>query len=159
MNTQPHYQTEGARLSLYASAAQWKGTPFRKGAAIKGAGVDCVNLASELYRESGFDAKFSQRQVKYSLDGGKHCRESKLAIWLQESPRFIRTEHAGAHQIGDLVVFKMRENGVAWHCGVMVAENVFVHAMKPHGVVLANIFDPTWSSRVNAVYRPVERSA
>lgn len=150
----PFYRDAVKAVTLAKMAHKWIGTPFRKGASIKGAGVDCVNLANCIYADSGFDADFDQRTVKYSLDGGQHSRESKLALWLRDSKKFARTE-GGELMIGDLLVFRMRENGVAWHCGLVVSANIFVHAMKPHGVVAANTEDPTWKRRIEGVYRPI----
>lgn len=159
MNTLPFYRTVESTKALATAAASWLGTKFHKGASIKGAGVDCVNLANAIYVESGFNPRFNPRDVKYSIDGGKHCRESKLAVWLSLSDRFLKLEKGEARQVGDLLVFKMRDNGVDWHCGLMVGENGFVQAMKPHGVVTSNILDPTWATKLSGVYRPVERTA
>ncbi|MGH7053678.1 MAG: hypothetical protein ACREFA_07660, partial [Stellaceae bacterium] len=39
---------------VVAEAESWIGTPFHHEAAVRGAGVDCLNLLAEVYCAAGF---------------------------------------------------------------------------------------------------------
>lgn len=134
--------------SIPEIARRWIGTPFRKGAAILGAGVDCVHLALEIYREAGLP--ITDTFGDYSLDGGRHLETSKVVSWLKESPHFKRVE---CDEPGDLILFRI--GGVEHHVGVGVSGSTFVHAIKKHGVIESNLADSTWTKRRSLVYRPI----
>ena len=146
----PAFQSDAAKAKLLQVARSWIGTPFRKGASIKGAGVDCVNLAASIYTESGFYV--SRSFPGYSLDEGSHSTKSKIETWLKLSAD--RFEEVVDFGIGDLLVFKM--GFVTHHVGVMITNSTFINAMKGYGVVELNIEDRTWARRLQSAHRPIE---
>lgn len=137
--------------TLSVSALHWGGTPFHFNAAKIGVGVDCVNLAAELYKDAGFDAGFSGEE--YRLSQGAHSTQSRLMAWLQKSPRFcqVRTDEAKA---GDLLC--LRIGRVEHHCGVLLnsEEGIFIHAMQRYGTRIERI-GPQWERRITAAFRPL----
>jgi cell wall-associated NlpC family hydrolase len=149
----PAYCTEEARLRLYGAALSWVGTPFAAHADIKGAGVDCVNLAVSVYVDSGFI--FIWNPPAYTLDAGSHLALSKVVEWLEASGKFDRV---GLHsEIGDLLLFRVGgKNSVIHHVGVKVSKSHFIQAIRHYGVVLSPLADPTWAARLERVYRPME---
>lgn len=138
--------------ALMDAAIRWLQTPFRKASCALRGGVDCVRLANIVYKESGFDTGFDPKKVKYSLDGGRHRKNSKVIEWIEKSGHFDRV-FVKKPEIGDLIVFKI--GGVGHHVGVMVNLVNFVHCIKHHGTILSLFDDTTWKSRVEAVYRPM----
>jgi cell wall-associated NlpC family hydrolase len=141
------------RIYLLEQAEAWHGTPFIPHAKVKGAGVDCVHLCAEIYIACGALKKFDP--PNYTIDGGSHCKESKVLQWVLESGRFIEVTEKG---IGDLVCFKMWK-GVEHHVGIVLNETTFLHAERDIGVHYSNLDDSTWSLRLRKIYRPVEVAA
>ena len=147
----PAYQSPEMQRRLLASALTWVGTPFRGHANIKGAGVDCVNLAVSVYAESGF--YFVYNPPSYTLDGGKHLAVSKVASWLEASGKFDHIE--GDTAVGDTLLFKIG-CGVEHHVGVQITSALFIHSIRGYGVIESNVADPSWASRFTRAYRPME---
>lgn len=143
------YSTEFAKEKLLSGARSWIGTPFRKGASIKGAGVDCVQLAACIYADSGH--RFTWNPPTYTLDGGRHCEVSKVTEWLERSGSFKRTEAA---KVGDLLLFKMAGH-IEHHVGIKITASTFIHSIKRIGTVESNLGDPTWGGRISLTYRPI----
>ncbi|MHB8520734.1 MAG: C40 family peptidase [Limisphaerales bacterium] len=77
---------KGGTTNLVTAARSWLGTPFHAHSAIKGAGVDCVHLAAEIYRAAGIIDNFLPPQ--YSLDGGQHLDVSVIETYLEGLPQF-----------------------------------------------------------------------
>ncbi len=100
---------------LQFAAESWLGTPFVPYAAIRGAGVDCVNLCAELLKGCGFEVPANQAWPRYAIDGGKHNRESQLTAWLDSNPGFQRVWLRGGAVLytaadampGDLLCFRL----------------------------------------------------
>ncbi|HEV8523078.1 MAG TPA: NlpC/P60 family protein [Terriglobales bacterium] len=143
--SQPHKIPE-----LLAAAQSWIGTPFRPHASIKGAGVDCVHLAFEIYRECRFHFTFDP--PKYSMDGGRHLKMSKVIAWLEQSDSFDPV--VGDTMPGDLLLFNMGR--VDHHVGVKLEGTRFINAINRYGVRELDLMDPTWRCRFTVAYRPME---
>jgi cell wall-associated NlpC family hydrolase len=146
----PAYQSVQMQQRLYAVAMSWLGTPFRGHADIKGAGVDCVNLAVSIYAESGFT--FVYNPPSYTLDGGRHIPLSKVTTWIEASGKFDRVE--GPAAIGDVLCLRIGK--VEHHVGIKISEASFIQAVRHYGVILSNVADPTWAKRLTRIYRPME---
>lgn len=140
----------------------WLGTPFVPYAAIRGAGVDCVNLCAELLKGCGFEVPANQAWPRYAIDGGKHNRDSQLTAWLDNNRGFARVWMRGeaAHYTaavampGDVLCFRLGRS--AHHAGLLVAGTKFVHAMFGRKVMFATLADLSFSRRIESVYRPLE---
>jgi len=147
----PAYQSKEMQRRLLAAALTWIGTPFRAHADIKGAGVDCVNLAVSVYAESGFF--FVYNPPSYTLDGGRHLPKSKIVTWLEASGKFDLI--AGDSTIGDALIFRIGK-GVEHHVGVQITDALFIHSIRGYGVIESNVADPSWAGRLSSFYRPME---
>lgn len=137
------------KIYLLEAAESWLNTPFVPHAKVKGAGVDCVHLCAEIYMACGALKKFDP--PGYSIDGGSHCKQSKVLQWVIESGRFVSV---GIPQAGDLLCFRM--GGVEHHVGIVLNEDTFIHAEQNIGVHYSNMKDSTWAGRLRWIYRPVE---
>ena len=140
--------------ALQAAATGWIGTPFIKGAAVQGAGVDCVHLVGEIYRECGFldDYQFPN----YTLDEGSHLALSKVIAWVESSGKFLLLEKTEAIQGGDLLCFQYR-SAVVHHVGLAVSSSDFVHCMRRISVINAKLEDSTYKRILRGVYRPIRK--
>lgn len=150
----PAYHLTIRRLELIDAARSWLGTPFRKGAAIKGAGADCVHLAHEVYAASGF--QLPPIATEYSLDAARHLKLSKLIQWIEASARFSSLSSPLSSVPGDLLLFTIGR--IEHHVGIQITASTFINAIKRHGVCELNLHDSTWAKRLSAVYRPMEEA-
>lgn len=146
----PFFETTEKQEELRRVAGQWRGTPFVPHARIKGAGVDCVHLAAEIYRECGHLDQF--QPGTYTMDGGFHNPLSQVLTWLELSPRFAPASLPA--NTGDLLCFRIGRS--VHHVGIALSPRHFLHVMRGSTATIARIDDPTWSKRLTAVYQPVE---
>lgn len=129
-------------------AKEWVGTPFFPYMAKKGVGADCVHLALAIYQEAGVVPAW-ESLPRYHLDGGEHLDKSIVIQWLESHPYMIWVE---SPEIGDLIT--LQYGRVIHHVGVMVGERMFVQCIRKYGVIESDLRDPTWSQRVQSVWRP-----
>lgn len=150
------YFSSATRCELFTSeAGRWLGTPFIPHAAVRGAGVDCVNLGREIYRACGLT--FPQSLPNYSMDGGKHNPESQLIAWLEASGGFRHIgdrSQVGLVDLGDTLCFKIGRS--AHHTGFSVGGTQFVHCLFGREVMVGDLRDKTFLRCLAAIYRPLE---
>ena len=144
------------RPDVVAAARGWLGTPYRHQAACRGAGCDCLGLVRGIWREI-YGAE-PQAAPPYSPDWGEP--QGHEALW-QAAARYLRERAPGeATEAGDLLLFRMRERGLAKHLGIRAEDPrgtpTFVHSMSGRGVVESPLSAP-WARRVVAhfVFPPV----
>jgi cell wall-associated NlpC family hydrolase len=149
------------RNKLCLEAAKWIGTPFAPHAAIRGAGVDCVNLVGQLLTACGHAEKFEM--PKYVMDGGKHNRTSQLTDYLDGRADFIRVSSKTGvispakpewTEPGDVLCFTLGRS--SHHCGMFLHGKTFVHALYGRKVSFASLADKTFERCLTAIYRPLE---
>lgn len=130
-------------------ARSWLGTPYRHQASVAGVGADCLGLVRGVYR--GLLGHEPCRTPQYSMDWGE-CGGGELLLaaarqWLVERP-------TPGPEIGDVILFRMRDGAVAKHLGIVSAVGAapaFVHAYTGHGVVESPLSAP-WLRRVVAAF-------
>jgi cell wall-associated NlpC family hydrolase len=132
-----------------AEALTWVGTPFAPHTKAKGVGCDCVQLALGIYQAAGLIPE-GEQFPPYRLDVSAHLDQSVVLEWLEDSGYF---EIAPAPEAGALVAFKFGR--VVHHVGVLVGPAEFVHCWKRYGTVKNTLEDPTWSKRLDSVWRPL----
>ena len=136
------------RAVAVASAKTWLGTPYRHQASARGYGADCLGLVRGVWRElCGVEPV---RVPPYTSDWSEAEQEERL--W--EAARHHLTEVARLPEPGDVLLFRMRERGVAKHLGILSASDAtprFIHAYQGHGVV-ESPFSAPWRRRAIAVF-------
>jgi cell wall-associated NlpC family hydrolase len=179
--SRPFFHSPDRLADLSAAAESWLRTPFHPRARIKGAGVDCVQLAAAIYLELGAipDVPFPH----YTMDGGTHLTESLVISYVEGLGCFQRIEPrwgkppssqvkqckscgpaagplprftVGEFFAGDFLGFQIGK--VVHHCGVFLGGSRFIHTFKPYAVHYGNLLDPTWLKRLVTVHRPIERA-
>lgn len=153
----PFFQSMASKGELICAASEWHGTPFKAHGKVRGVGVDCVQLAAQIYQRVGFIETCAF--PPYVMDGGQHNNSSLLVEWVESTNRFIcvwtdRTDLAGSpvSACGDLLCFRIGR--VAWHVGIAVNPVKFVHVFQGSAVAEAQINDSTWRKRLTRIYRP-----
>ncbi|WP_297774709.1 NlpC/P60 family protein [uncultured Roseovarius sp.] len=139
---------QGARI--VAVARRWIGTPYRHQAACRGAGCDCLGLVRGVWRE--VRGAEPERPPAYSMDWAEPARQE--ALW-QAAARHLRAKVLSDEAAGDVLLFRMREGGIAKHLGIMAetgARATFIHAYSGHGVVETALSAP-WRRRIVARFQ------
>lgn len=152
----PFFDSPGRQQLLGVSAARWIKTPFILGAAVCGAGVDCVRFVASVLVECGHLDGYTF--PAYSVDGGSHLDKSLVEAWLEGNPRF---EPVPVSELmpGDVLAFRIGR-GVSHHVGLYNGRppGAIWSAMGNDGVQARTLRDPTWGRRLVRAWRPMELS-
>lgn len=135
----------GGRAVVAARA--WIGTPYRHQASCRGAGTDCLGLLRGIWREI-YGAE-PEPVVAYTPDWGEPQGEEIL--WAAARRHLVEKAPEAAAP-GDVLLFRMRDAGIAKHLGLqgrVGAAASFIHAYSGHGVV-ESPFSAPWARRVVA---------
>lgn len=132
---------------IVAAARGWIGTPYVHQSATRGAGCDCLGLLRGIWRE----LRGEEPEVipAYSIDWSEPQGEERL--WAAASRHLVAKDRKEA-AAGDVLLFRMRDQGVAKHLGVQgrIGEQAsFIHAYTGHGVVESPLSAP-WRRRIVA---------
>lgn len=110
---------------VVAAARRWIGTPYHHQASILGIGADCLGLIRGVWREIyGEDA---ESPPGYSRDWGETSGAETL---INAALRHLVTRAPGAEEIGDVLIFRMREGAVAKHAALLATPGTMIHAME-----------------------------
>lgn len=133
------------RSEIVAAARAWIGTPYVHGAALRGAGCDCLGLIRGVRAGLGgaVPARLPPYPPGWALRGEGEPLAEALPAWLPP---------AGAAAPGQVLVFRLRPGAPAAHLGILTAtgpEARFVHAYDRHGVIESPLGMP-WARRLVA---------
>lgn len=134
---------------IVEAARGWVGTPYVHQCAVRGAGSDCLGLIRGIWREV-YGAE-PEAVPAYSMDWSEPQGEERL--W-DAAGRHLTPKHPEQAQIGDVLLFRMRQGGVAKHLGILAQMDAparFIHAYSRYGVVESPLTAP-WRRRVVACF-------
>lgn len=140
--------------AVLAEARAWLGTRYVHQASVRGAGCDCLGLLRGVWRALYGDEP--EVAPAYTADWSEASRQERL--WAA-AMRHLVARPPGVEAAGDVLLFRMRERGVAKHLGVagqVGAEPTFVHAYTGHGVIESPLSAP-WRRRIVARFSFPER--
>lgn len=132
---------------VVAEARSWIGTPYRHQASCRGAGTDCLGLLRGVWRAIYGDEP--ETVPAYSMDWSEPARDEVL--W-RAARRHLRVKSLNDHAPGDVLLFRMRDAGVAKHLGIagrIGDAPTFIHAYSDHAVVESPLSLP-WQRRIVA---------
>ena len=135
---------------IVAVARGWIATPYRHQASRRGSGADCLGLIRGVWRTIYGDEP--ENVPRYSMDWSEPQKEE--ALWCAAA-RHLVAKPVGDLSAGDVILFRMRQNSVAKHLGIVTdagADAAFVHAYSGHGVVESPLSLP-WRRRVVACFK------
>lgn len=132
------------RHDIIAEAASWLGTPYHHRASLKGVGCDCLGLVRGIYRVV---CGPEPREVPAYPQANDGTETERLIAALDAHLR--RMPPPGAP--GDVIVFRLRANFPARHCGVLVEPARFVHAVSVRSVSLVAL-SAWWRKRIAGVF-------
>ena len=104
------------RETIIAVARGWLGTPYHHQASVKGVGCDCLGLIRGVWRE--LCGPEPEDMPPYTRDWGNATgSETLIAAACRHLTKLADVGEAGP---GDVLVFRMRDRGVAKHAGVLI---------------------------------------
>lgn len=111
-------------------ALSWDRTPYHHAARLKGVGVDCAMLLSEVYEAACLIPRVVPED--YPMDWANHRDEERIKEWVE---RFAVPLPDGAlPQPADLVLYRF---GRCYsHAGIVVAWPNIIHAVRRIGMVV-----------------------
>ena len=127
---------------VVAEARRWIGTPYVHQASVLGAGCDCLGLIRGVWR--ALHGSEPEAVPAYTADWSE---PQGAEVLFAAALRHMGAEH-GAWSPGQVLLFRMRDGGVAKHLGVL-ADQTFIHAYTGHGVLESPLSAP-WRRRVVA---------
>lgn len=132
---------------ILAAARSWIGTPYSHQASAKGLGCDCLGLLRGIWREvMGAEP---ETVPPYTEDWAEPERREVL---LEAATRWLQPKQLSLAEPGDVLLFRMRDNGIAKHLGIQSRTGAvpsFIHAYTGHGVTESPLSRP-WQRRVVA---------
>lgn len=140
------------RKDIVTVARSWIGTPYRHMQRIKGAGTDCIGLVvgvhNELYpNEPVTDAVIPNYTPWWAEETGIEL----LASSIGEHDHGIAIKPADALP-GDVFVMRMKERGIAKHCGFYSYDGNIIHSYSGHSVLETHLPD-SWRRRIKYAFR------
>ncbi|SIO11088.1 putative phage cell wall peptidase, NlpC/P60 family [Rhodovulum sp. ES.010] len=143
----------GNRVAM--EARLWIGTPYRHQGSRIGAGADCLGLLRGVWR--ALYGTEPEAVPPYTPDWSEPQGEETL--W-EAAQRHLVDKPVGNAAPGDVILFRLRDTGVAKHLGVQGragAQASFIHAYQGHGVVESPLSAP-WARRIVARFEFPERT-
>lgn len=140
---------------IVQSALGWVGTPYRHQASCRGGGADCLGLLRGVWREIyGCEP---EAVPNYSADWSEP--QGKEFLW-HAAKRHLKPQFGADFGMADVLLFRMRDVGVAKHLGLVTSVDKsveFTHAYSGQGVVVSPLSEP-WRRRIVARFRFPERN-
>lgn len=136
-------------MTAFDLARGWIGTDYVHQASSKGAGTDCLGLIRGIWRE--LYGEEPCQVPAYSRDWAEPGRDEVL--WRAAARHLVHRDGAKP-EVGDVLLFRMRDGAVAKHLGIYGLEHgcpSFIHAYEGHGVILSPFSEP-WQRRVVAAF-------
>ncbi len=131
------------------SARQWIGTPYVHQASRRGAGCDCLGLIRGVWRDVHGAEPAALPPYTRDWSEPEGCE-----VLLEAARRFLTERPASVIEPGRVLLFRMREAGVAKHLGIVSAPDPaprFIHAYSGRGVRETTLSRP-WRRRVVAAF-------
>ena len=132
-------------------ARKWLGTPYVHQASNRGVGTDCLGLIRGVWRE--LYGREPEDVPPYTPDWSEAGSDEDL---LAAAGRLMLPIALTDALPGDVIVFRMRRNGVAKHLGILSesrnGDRKFIHAYDRQGVVESPLSN-AWASRIAGAFR------
>lgn len=129
--------------NVIAAAREWLGTPYHDQASTMGAGCDCLGLARGVWRQVVGTEPFDV--PPYGRGWGEVSRREVLAEGARSC--MIEIDPLRDLQPGAAVLFRMRENAIAKHVGILTGPDTFIHSYERLGV-LEEALTTAWRRRI-----------
>jgi NlpC/P60 family putative phage cell wall peptidase len=126
-------------------ARRWIGTPYRQQASACGVGADCLGLVRGVWRN--LLGAEPEAIPPYTDDWAEPAGEEVL---MAAALRWLVPKPLNATDDADIVVFRMRNEGIAKHLAITARLNghpTIIHSYTNHGVVETSLSMP-WRNKI-----------
>lgn len=131
--------------AVVLEARRWIATPYLHQASALGAGTDCLGLLRGIWR-----ALLGAEPVAVPPYTEDWAEPSQHEVLRDAANRWLVKKPLGAHERGDVLLFRMRQGSIAKHLGIQSETGdaaAFVHAYSGVGVVESSLSLP-WQRRI-----------
>ena len=118
------------REAIVATARAWIGTPYHHQACVKGKGCDCLGLIRAVWRE--LYGPEPEALPAYTRDWGDATGSEPLIA--AACKHLTRLDDANDARSGDVLVFRMKDMGVAKHAGILVCSALPAFGLRQEAV-------------------------
>lgn len=136
---------------LYRIALSYVGTPHVNGGNIKGVGLDCCTVVTNIYREAGFGTI----PVTFGYSGDWYCKRDRQELLLPYLEKHCnRVENL---EIGDVISYRFGRSEYA-HLSLYLGNNRVIHCSADSGTEIRKLddfcfFDAKGNSRTSGYWR------
>ena len=130
---------------IVCEARRWIGTPYRHQASTIGSGTDCLGLIRGVWRN--LIGAEPEQIPPYTEDWSEPSREEVL---INAALRWLNPKPLSSNGLGEVVVFRMRRDGIAKHLGItseLAGQPTIIHSYTNHGVVETSLSMP-WQRKI-----------
>lgn len=135
------------REKLVGIVRTWCGTPYLHQASVKHIGCDCLGLLRGVWRELYGDEP--ELAPPYAPRWTETTEQDLLQIMADRY--FMPKRPDEMVKMGDVMLFKYRQNMPARHVGIATFDAKFIHAYVGRGVV-ENRLSPWWLRHMSGHY-------
>lgn len=150
----PFFNSDERRSALLAESLRWIGTPWFANSAACGkrGGVSCHNLPRAILMAVGaLPNDFPM--ITGDPNGTRHSNQSVIEPWIDGRREFVPVEDWQDIEVGDLIGIRIYR--CLDHLAVCIEPGWMIHVLMHKHTARDLIVDPTWSSRILRVWRPV----
>jgi cell wall-associated NlpC family hydrolase len=137
------------RDKIIKVAYSWLGTPYHSGGSVKGVGIDCLTLLSEVYKEAGI---IDNIEIPfYPNDWHLHKNNERYLEGLLQHAKEVQTP-----QKGDIIIWQF---GRCYsHGAIIVDYPLIIHAYTGRQCTLEDAEKASWVKYIggNNKLRPVK---
>ncbi len=133
--------------AVLVQARLWIGTPFHHQASARGIGTDCLGLIRGIWRAL-YGAE-PESVPAYAPDWAEATGRETLLDAARRS--LVEIPRAKARP-GDVLLFRLKQNAPARHCGILSEGGRMIHAWSGYAVAEVPL-DPPWQSRLSHAFR------
>ena len=133
--------------AIVACARGWLGTPYHHQGSVRGAGCDCLGLIRGVWRT--LYGPEPEAMPPYSRDWGNATGSETLIA--AACRHLLPLEAVRDARAGDVLLFRMRDKGVAKHAGILSALPNMILPYRPSAYLRAGLLERDWSARPGRV--------
>lgn len=134
--------------TVVAQARTWLKTPYHHQGVLKHVGVDCIGLVRGVFLElNGYDPK-AFNMPPYSPFWAEANEGELLLTGCREH---LVEQPPGAWEVGDVLVFRVMHAKSAKHCGIVVGDDMMIHAWSRQAVIETSI--GYWRKAVAGIFK------
>jgi len=141
--------------AVVSEAMTWVGTPYHRGAKIKGVGVDCGQFLIGVFEGAGYLQPGECDPGYYPHEIHLHRAEERYLEWILKFCTKVQNP-----QPGDIAMFRFGQSSS--HSAIVIEWPKVIHSYVRMGVVVSSAEEallcyPDGSSRLTGFYRPKAR--